>query len=105
MATETDSITKVLLSIRCMSLHIRKNASFQQGLLSSVMQLATGPQHAKNERRRLKISQSVPFELSGRPPRYKFLYYYSIYNNYSYILIFLLTFYFCNMIYYDIYIL
>ena len=66
---EPENLTKVLLSIRCMSLHVAKNASFQQGLVASMMKLATGQKHVKNERRRIKISQSVPYELSGRPPR------------------------------------
>ncbi len=69
MAAANPTDTKVLLSVRCMSLHIRKKAQFSQGLLSSVMQLATGPQTAKHEKRRIKISQSVPFENNGRPPR------------------------------------
>ena len=75
MGDQPLEITKLLLSIRCMSLHIRKNANFSTGLISSVMQLATGPQTAKNEKRRIKVSQSAPYELSGRPPRYENIHY------------------------------
>ena len=69
MALANPTDTKVLLSIRCMSLHIRKKAQFKQGLWSSMVQMATGPQTAKHEKRRIKISQSAAFEPSGRPPR------------------------------------
>jgi hypothetical protein len=68
------STTKFLLSVRCLSLHIKKNVNFNKGMMSSLMDMARGPQVAKNERRRIKISQSAPYELSGRPPRYIYLY-------------------------------
>lgn len=68
MADPLENTTKFLLSVRCMSLHVKKDVNFHKGVMSSLMDLARGPQVAKNERRRIKISQSAAYELSGRPP-------------------------------------
>ena len=66
--------TKFLLCVRCLSLHVKRDMNVNKGMMSSLMEMARGPQTAKNERRRIKISQSAAYELAGRPPRYKYVF-------------------------------
>lgn len=57
-----------LLAIRCVSLAISSKTVFNNiGLLTNLYVRATKSPAVKNERRWIKLSQSEPFDIAGRP--------------------------------------
>ncbi len=55
-----------LLRVQCCGLQLQPSL-LRLGLLHSLLQLATGPQTAKHEKRRIRLAQSAYFELNGKP--------------------------------------
>lgn len=58
----------VLLSVYCLGLNLAKTTFSGIGSLSKLYVLATNPT-VKNEKRYIKISQSDPFRINGRPSK------------------------------------